>query len=129
MGYESNPNQRDISINKSKGDADNPYTSFRLDALQMAMHTLTPKAFELWCYFGKNKDGYKFFLSKVDCLQWCNFSKSSYSNAFQELISYRYLIPRDKESAEPKHYDFYELPKEEEQKVEIEVHKEKVFEF
>lgn len=119
----TNPNQRDISINKLKvDDTENFYTRYRLDALQVAMKSLTPKAFELWCYLGKNKDGYKLFLSKVDCLQWCNISSSSYQRAFNELVENKYLVAKDKDNIEPKHYDFYELPQEDE-KIEIEIHK------
>lgn len=120
----TNPNQRDININKLKTDSTtNLYTKFRLDALQLAMKTLSPKAFELWCYLGKNTDGFLLYLSKVDCLQWCNISDSSYHRAFQELVSMRYLIPKDKEKVDPKHYDFYELPQKEENQTEILIHK------
>jgi len=119
----TNPNQRDICVNKLKVDKEDYYTRFRLDALQLAMKTLTPKAFEMWCYLGKNKDNYKLYLSKVDCLQWCNFAESSYQKAFKELVDNKYLIPKDKDSIEPKHYDFYELPQDDKEPTEITVHK------
>ena len=45
-GFISNPNQKEIVINKLNcDDKGNNYTRFRLDALQTAMKTLTPKAF------------------------------------------------------------------------------------
>ena len=50
-------NQKKIKINKEKCDnsnIDNYYAKINLKALQSAMHTLTPKAFELWIYFSKN---------------------------------------------------------------------------
>lgn len=87
------------------------------------MHSLTPKAFELWVYFSKNIDKHSFYLSKVDFLNWSSISSTSYYNAFNELVKGNYLIPIDKENAEPKKYNFYELPLAEEQKPLIIVNK------
>ena len=85
-----------------------------LIALKEAMHSLTPKAFELWLYFSKNQNGYSFYLSKVDFLNWSNIASTSYYNAFNELVKGNYLIPVDKENQEPKRYNFFEIPREEE---------------
>jgi hypothetical protein len=122
--FVSNPNQKNVNINKLKiENKDDYYAKFRLDALQLAMNKLTPKAFELWCYLGKNMDGFKLYLSKVDCLRWCNISESSYHRAFEELVNARYLIPKDKQATNPTQYDFYEFPQEEdESKPEITIH-------
>jgi len=68
--YNSNPNQKKIKINKEKCNNDNIYATINLKALQFAMHTLSPKAFELWIYFSKNQDKHTFFLSKIDFLNW-----------------------------------------------------------
>lgn len=87
------------------------------------MHTLTPKAFELWIYFAKNQDKHSFYLSKVDFLNWSNIASSSYYKAFNELVEKNYLIPEDIENAEPKHYNFYEIPREEIEPIEITVNK------
>ena len=87
------------------------------------MHSLTPKAFELWIYFSKNQDKHSFYLSKVDFLNWSNIKSSSYFNAFNELVAGNYLIPIDKESNEPKHYNFYEIPKEDDKEIIITVNK------
>ena len=108
--FNSNPNQRHITIAKELCDTQNLYAKINLSALQHAMHTLTPKAFELWIYFSKNQDGHKFYLSKVDFLNWSNVSASSYKNAFDELKDRGYLIPIDKEKAEPLQWNFYEVP-------------------
>jgi hypothetical protein len=124
--YNSNANQKSITTHKSPTtglDKDNQtdyYTKINLDALQNAMSSLTPKAFELWIYFSKNQDNYFFWLSKVDFLKWANISESSYRNAFKELVSNGYLIPKD-DCIEPKQFDFYEIPKEE--KIGITTHK------
>lgn len=87
------------------------------------MHSLTPKAFELWIYFAKNQNGYTFYLSKVDFLNWSSIASTSYYNAFNELVKGNYLIPIDRENAEPKYYNFYELPVAEEEKPLIIVNK------
>lgn len=116
----SNPNQKIISINKlACDDKGNNYTRFRLDALQRAMHQLTPKAFQLWCYLAKNKDGYTLYLSKVDFFNWSPISESSYHKAVQQLKTKRYLIPKGNE--ETTKYSFYEIPQDE-KTLQIEIH-------
>lgn len=48
--YNSNPNQRSITIHKEKTDnekKENYYTKINLRALRGAMSSLSPKAFEL----------------------------------------------------------------------------------
>lgn len=112
--FESNPNQRYIKVNKETTDQDNYYAKINLVALKEAMHSLTPKAFELWVYFSKNQDKHSFYLSKVDFLNWSNIASTSYYNAFNELVKGNYLIPIDKENKEPKKFEFYEIPREEE---------------
>ena len=112
--FESNPNQRHITVNKETTDQNNCYARINIVALKEAMHSLTPKAFELWLYFSKNQDKYSFYLSKVDFLSWSNIASTSYYNAFKELVKGNYLIPIDKEKLEPKKYNFYEIPREEE---------------
>lgn len=112
--FVSNPNQRYIKVNKETTDKDNYYAKINLIALKEAMHSLTPKAFELWLYFSKNQDKHSFYLSKVDFLTWSNIASTSYYNAFNELIKGNYLIPIDKENKEPKKFEFYEIPREEE---------------
>lgn len=114
--FNSNPNQRKITINKEKTDdkaIENYYAKINLIALQQAMSTLTPKAFELWIYFSKNIDNHCFYLSKVDFLNWANVKATSYYSAFNELEEKGYLVAIDKEKADPTNYNFYEIPKKE----------------
>lgn len=121
--YNSNPNQRSITTHKELTDdkcKDNYYAKINLNALQKAMKTLSPKAFELWIYLSKNQDNHFFWLSKVDFLSWSKIGTSSYYNAFNELKKEMYLVEKEKGSNQ---YDFYEVPKED--KVGITVHKEK----
>ena len=121
--YNSNPNQRSITVYKEPTDnevKEHYYTRINLIALQKAMSTLSPKAFEMWMYFSKNADKHFFWLSKVDWMNWCNFKVSAYSQAFKELEDLGYLV---KQSNKDNYYDFYEIPKEE-QKIAITIHKE-----
>lgn len=122
--YNSNPNQKNITVNKAPTndiDEKNFYAKINLLALKNAMHDLTPKAFELWIYFSKNQDKYKFYLSKVDFLSWANIKSSSYSNGIAELVEKKYLIPKDKENPEPKTFDFFEIPRDDEEFENIEI--------
>lgn len=109
--YNSNPNQRSITTHKEKTDnncVDNYYAKINLIALQNAMSTLTPKAFELWIYFSKNQDNHFFWLSKVDFLKWSSVKENSYFSGFKELERLGYLVEKEKGSNQ---YDFYEIPK------------------
>lgn len=120
--YNSNPNQRSITIHKEPTNnekEDNYYAKINLNALQKAMSSLSAKAFELWVYMSKNQDNHFFWLSKVDFLSWSTFKESAYYEAFNELKRLEYLVERKKGSNQ---FDFYEIPKEE--KIGITVHKE-----
>lgn len=86
------------------------------------MGKLSANAFKMWVYLGKNQNNYTFALSKIDVLKWCNFSKNTYSTVFKELEKHGYLV-KSKENSN--HYDFYEKPKEPEEKTTITIHKEK----
>ena len=120
--YNSNPNQRSITVHKelTNGECeDNYYAKINLNALQKAMSSLSAKAFELWIYLSKNQDKHFFWLSKVDFLSWSTFKQSAYYEAFNELKDLGYLVERNKGSNQ---FDFYEIPKEE--KIGITIHKE-----
>lgn len=72
------------------------------------MGTLSPNAFKMWVYLGKNQNDYTFALSKVDTLKWCGFSKNTYTTVFNELENKGYLV-----KGKGNHYDFFEIPPEE----------------
>ena len=122
-------NQRTITTNKepcSKKSAAEYYTAINLNALQLAMSSLSPNAFKMWVYLGKNQNNYTFALSKVDTLKWCGFSQGTYSTVFKELKGKGYLVERQDGS---KHFDFYEIPKEEEDPPVITIHKQQSSNF
>lgn len=112
--FTSYPNQKRILLHKELSDNKDPnnyYAKINLRALRNAMHNLTPKAFELWIYFDKNKaDNTKpFWLSKEDFMNWSTVKKTSFYEAMKELEEKNYLIPRDERKSV---FDFYEMPKE-----------------
>ena len=113
--YNSNPNQRSITVHNAPTDENNYYAKINLKALQYAMSSLTPKAFELWIYISKNQEKHFFWLSKVDCLMWCNMKDTSYHNAFRELVDKGYLV----QIKNTNKYNFYELPKEKQEELKI----------
>lgn len=115
-------NQRTITTRKEpcSRSADQHYTAINLNALEAAMSILSANAFKMWVYLGKNQNNYTFALSKVDTLKWCGFSKNTYTTVFKELESKGFLVRSNEKS---NHYDFYEMPKEEDQPV-ITIHKE-----
>ena len=106
---ETNPNQKTIYVQKEESNKNNLYAIYNLKALQNAMSKLDSNEFKLWCYMNKNQNGHTFALSKVDALKWGIGSASSYNRAVAALIQQGFLV----ETA-PNHYDFYELPIEEE---------------
>lgn len=107
--YESNPNQKTVSVKKEQCDKAHIYATYNLEALQSAMLDLKGETFKLWCYLDKNQNGYTFALSKVDALKWGIGSKSSYDRAIAELIQKGYLV-----NTQGNCYNFYELLKDEE---------------
>lgn len=103
------PNQRVISTNKEPCNKQQLYTPINLQAMQIAMGKLSGNAFKMWCYLGKNQDRFTFALSREDAMQYCGFSKNTYTAAVNELIEKKFL----KQSEQQKNYYlFYELPKE-----------------
>ena len=78
--------------------------------MKRAMNKLKPNTFKLWQYLAKNQDKYTFALSKVDAMDFCNISKSTYASCVNELIDTGYLI---KDNDGSNHYNFYEVPPDE----------------
>ena len=79
---------------------------YNLDAMQYAMSNLTGETFKLWCYLGKNQNGYTFELSKVADLNLGAGRKASYDRAVSQLIEKGLL----KETAMKDNYIFIEYP-------------------
>lgn len=107
----------------NKDDKDNYYTAINLKVLHDAMKNLTHKGLLLWLYLAKNQDGYKQWLSCAEFLEWANCGKSSFYNAFEELVKLKYLIPVDSDKEEPKIWNFYEESRMENEKIEVTINK------
>ena len=101
-------NQKIVEVNKQPTNKQNVYACINIDALDKAALNLTKAStFKLWMYFAKNQNNYKFELSAVAVMNFCNITEKTYREAVKELISKRYLVQREKN-----YYDFYEIPKE-----------------
>lgn len=99
-------NQKTIKTIKEPCNKDNLYSMYNIDAQQAAALDLKGETFKLWCFIGKNQNGYTFALSKVEAMKWGIGSKSSYDRAVKELIEKGYLV-----ETSPNHFTFYEKPK------------------
>ena len=114
------PNQRTVTTNKEQCDKSHLYTPINLEAMHDAMQKLSGNAYKLWSYLGKNQNDYTFALSRADVMEWCGFSKNTYTSAFNELIEEGFLMQREDSK---NHYDFYEISQNKEE-VTITTHKE-----
>ena len=113
----TSPNQKIITIKKEKTDKENFYARINLNALERAAQNLKGGGFKLWIYFAKNQDNYTFALSAVEACRFCNFGKTTYHAAVQELIDVGYLV-----NTNGNHYDFYEELRETEEAI-VTIHK------
>ena len=102
-------NQNVATINKEVCNKDNLYTTNNLEALQKAMADLSGAELKVWLYFAKNQNGYKLAVSPADATTW-GIPKSSFHKAFTALKDKGYLV-----ETSPNHFDFYEMPKEEQE--------------
>lgn len=116
-------NQKVVKINSVKADT---FGIVGNEAASEAMRTLKANTFKLWFYMAKNKDGWKFALSRVDACKYCGFSKNTYHAAVNELIENGYLVQTAEGSNQ---YDFYEVPQGDYEVIDITVHKDTATSF
>lgn len=98
------PNQKTVTTRGAKHDKDNIYAALNIRAMEIAMSTLKPNTFKLWCYMAKNQNNYTFALSCADACDFCKMSKPTYLASVQELIENGYLV-----NTNGNDYDFYEM--------------------
>lgn len=103
------PNQKHITVKKANCSKTELYAMYNLDAMQNAMKELSGESFKLWCYLGKNQNGYSFDLSKVAALNFGIGSKSSYDRGVRDLIQKGFLVEIGKNN-----YRFIEYPQKQE---------------
>ena len=107
------PNQRSLQINKDT-DGDEVHTSINIHAANTALKVLTPNAFKMWFYFAKNTDGYELALYSIKVMEDCGFKKNTYGKVWKELEDLGYIV---KSNLSNSHYDFFERPMTQEEKM------------
>ena len=119
MSYESNPNQRYISV-LAEGheicDTEHIYLKQQKEAMFEAMKNLTPVNFQVWLYLASQKKDYTFAFSPAAITKETGIKKSSLQEGIRVLIREKYLIQRKEGS---NIFDFYEIPREEEEPIQI----------
>lgn len=115
------PNQRIIAITgKEPCDRTNIYAKININAMKEAINNLhSTTAYSLWTYLASQQNDYKFAFSSSAVSNELGIKKSTIQNAIRELINKNYLIQR---KTNLNTYDFYELPKEKEENIDIKVH-------
>ena len=101
------PNQKTITISKEPCDKDNYYAKINLNALQLALKSLTPAQFKVWIYFAKNQNSHTFALSPQAAEEWGN-ARTTFNRTITTFIDEGYLIGKEGSNR----YTFYEIPKE-----------------
>lgn len=118
--FQTNPNQKIISISgKAACDKENIYAKINKKALIEAMKNLTATNFEVWLYLASQQNNYTFAFSPAAIQEETGLKKSSLQEGIRVLIKEKYLIKRNDNS---NIYDFYEIPKEEQQEEIINIH-------
>lgn len=99
------PNQRTVQIVKREvRDKNHLYAMYNQEAMQRAMNKLKGSGLKMWLYINKNKDNYRFDLSRQACADW-GIKKDSYYDGFNDLVNKGYLRLSHPESNV---YYFYE---------------------
>ena len=76
---------------------------------QAAARDLEAHAFLLYIYLASNANNYKLALSPAAIFNAVGMPRSTYNDQFKKLVQKGYLVPRHGST-----YDFYEIPKKEE---------------
>lgn len=122
MQYTSNANQKKINIPKAGQaicDTEHLYLKAQKEAMFAAMKNLTPVNFQVWLYLASQKKDCDFWFSPAAITKETGIKKSSLQEGIRILIKEKYLIQRKDGS---NIYDFYEIPREEEQEEKIKIH-------
>lgn len=115
------PNQKIIKITgKEACNQNNIYARINKAALLKAMQELTPTNFQVWLYLASQQNQYTFSFSPAAISVETGMKKSSLQEGIRVLIKEKYLVQRENSNI----YDFYELPRTEEQEeINIQIHK------
>ena len=103
------PNQKVLQIHKTNGTNEVLYTPIVVEAIDIALKTLSPAEFKVWMYIIKNKDEYVFDFSSADCATTCSISRSTCQNAINKMIELKYLT---RENDQTNFWHFHDFPQE-----------------
>lgn len=104
------PNQRKYKNNKAPwgkqaSGTTIPFTPFNREAFDLALSTLSPAGFKLWCYIARNQQGYEFEFSREAAINATGLSLSTIQRARSELEQQGYLVLKGGNS-----WNFFENP-------------------
>lgn len=105
------PNQNCLLVNKSETngeDKENYYACINLAAMEEAAYNLKGYSFVMWCYICKNRNNYKFNLSRAHFKAYANCSDNAYRDSFKTLCDYGYLVLEEKGNNNNGFYTFYD---------------------
>ena len=105
------PHQKVIHINRQKCDKN--FLQISKEHWYAANKDLEPYGLQLYLYIAGNRDGFDLALSQEAAEQEAGIKKTSYHKYVKVMIEKGYLIQRKDGS---NIYDFYEVPKREEDK-------------
>lgn len=84
-------NQRIIQIAKREvRDKNHLYAIYNQESMKQAMNKLKGSGLKMWLYINKNRDNYRFDLSRQACKEW-GIKKDSYYDGFNDLVNNGYL--------------------------------------
>ena len=89
-------------MQREKRDKNHLFAVYNQETLQQAMTKLKGSGLKMWLYINKNKDGYRFELSRKACEEW-GIKKDSYYDGFNDLVKHGYLRP-SKEGSNVYHF-------------------------
>ena len=115
----THPNQRVIIMDRDKNRTYGNFTQVSKDAIQSACRYLDKTgALKLWLYLVQNtQSGFGLALSSKDFMQFSKCAKTTYQRAFDDLVQYGFLVPKENTTNT---YYFRDKPIEEQQIVYIE---------
>lgn len=105
------PNQKVVHVNRQKCDKN--FLQISKENWYAANKDLSPYGLQLYLYIAGNKDGFDLALSQEAAEQEAGIKKTTFHSYVKTMIDKGYLVPRKENS---NIYDFYEVPKREEDK-------------
>ena len=114
--FQSNPNQRNITINRKDAlSSGRQYLAINCDTLAEASRNISGEVpFKLYLYLASNKNGYEFSFSPQHFSNIYGCSIDASRKAFVKLIEANYIINNGNNS-----FEFFETPQERRPRLDI----------